>query len=294
MRNKSSVAAGIALTVSFLLLIAADSFYQSDFFGGQTESSYYYAMLLELVAFLVPACVLFCLKRVGVETNARMRSFSPRALGFVIYTSLAVSFLSFLLNYAATCLFDASGGGQLTGDAGAAFSLSVLAACVVPALAEEVYLRGAVFSAYEFGGTATAIAVSALAFSLLHAQSGNLLGPLIAGLAYAYMTYALDSIWPAILSHFFNNFYALLMARLMSTYSAFGLWPYFLAVNVLLFLLFAVLSLNALQHLMERSRVKKMKKSGRSAVATIFETIFSPGFLVFAILFLTRALMHGQ
>ena len=98
MRNKSSVAAGIALTVSFLLLIAADSFYQSDFFGGQTESSYYYAMLLELVAFLVPACVLFCLKRVGVETNARMRSFSPRALGFVIYTSLAVSFLSIILN----------------------------------------------------------------------------------------------------------------------------------------------------------------------------------------------------
>ena len=294
MRNKSSVAAGVALTASFLLLIAADSIYQSGLFGDGTEAGYYYAIVLELAAFLLPACVLFGLKRAGVITKARLRAFSPRAFSFVLYTSLAVSFLSFLLNYAATYFFNLSGGGQLTGEVGVSFPLAVLAACIVPALAEEFYLRGAIFSAYEFGSTAVAIIMSALAFSLLHAQSWNLLGPLIAGLAYGYMTYALDSIWPAALSHFLNNLYALVMAQLMHTYSAFGLWPYFLAINLLLFLLFSVFSLNALQHLMERNKVKKLTRGSRNVAAILFETILSPGFLVFVILFVTRALMQGE
>ena len=74
----------------------------------------------------------------------------------------------------------------------------------------------------------------------------NFAGPLLAGIAYAYLTYVFGSVWPAVLAHAVNNLYYMFVLWITDTYAAFGIWNYFAAINGLALLLFLYLSLRVI------------------------------------------------
>lgn len=84
---------------------------------------------------------------------------------------------------------------------------------VVPAVCEEVLYRGYVLRAFEKSwGIWVAIVMSGLMFGLYHVQLTNLLALAFIGMILAYITYASDSIYPAMLAHFINNGSSVLVA----------------------------------------------------------------------------------
>lgn len=77
---------------------------------------------------------------------------------------------------------------------------------VVPAICEEVLYRGYVMKAFQKSwGVLPAILISGLLFGLYHVQLTNLLPLATIGIVLGFVTWASESIYPAMLAHFVNN-----------------------------------------------------------------------------------------
>jgi len=83
---------------------------------------------------------------------------------------------------------------------------------LVPAICEEILYRGYVMRAFQKSwGVLSAIIISGLFFGLYHVQLSNLLPLATLGMLFAYVTWASESIYPAIVAHLVNNGGSVLM-----------------------------------------------------------------------------------
>lgn len=248
--------------------------------------------LLESVAFLLPLLVFGVLnRRKETPLKMRLRPCRLRFIPFTVFTAFAVSLLSFFLNYLMALL---TSGALLEDTAYGAFSryggeptwALVLVLAVLPALVEELFFRGGVLSGLENWGQGAAILIAALCFAMMHGTVSNLLGPLVAGLLFGYMTVITGSVWPAVFAHLFNNCLYLLMGYCLKRYAAFGIWPYFIIVSAALLFIFTYLAASSLEKLVEKGRVPRLRGSG--GWQALAHTVVCPGMLAVAALFVVK------
>jgi uncharacterized protein len=91
-------------------------------------------------------------------------------------------------------------------------SLQLLAIAAVPALCEELTMRGVLARSLSSLGGPLAVVISAAVFAAFH-MSAIRFGPTLAlGIALGAMTLRTGTIWPAVVAHLFNNAAALLVA----------------------------------------------------------------------------------
>ncbi|MBR2570577.1 MAG: CPBP family intramembrane metalloprotease [Clostridia bacterium] len=101
-------------------------------------------------------------------------------------------------------------GASLAGAGAWELALRVLAQGLVPAVCEEILLRGVVFSAMERRGTRFALFVSAVLFAALHGSFTALPVQLLMGLVFGFATLAGASVLGAVLCHGGYNIWLLL------------------------------------------------------------------------------------
>lgn len=77
--------------------------------------------------------------------------------------------------------------------------------CIMPAILEEIFLRGYVFNAFRQWGQTFAIVVSSLCFALMHSSLDNVLVYFVCGVLLAVVYIITDSIFTCMLLHFVNN-----------------------------------------------------------------------------------------
>ena len=103
----------------------------------------------------------------------------------------------------------------LDGGLGVTFNLAMLA--VVPALCEEVLFRGYAQRQFERGlGAWGGIAASGVLFGIYHLRFTQVLPLTALGLYLAYLVWRTGSIWPAVVVHFANNAFSVLLANYFS------------------------------------------------------------------------------
>lgn len=83
--------------------------------------------------------------------------------------------------------------------------LLYLSTAVVPALIEELALRGIIMQMLRRYGDMFAIVCSALIFGLMHCNLMQIPFAIIAGVAIGYAVIATESVWTGIIIHFLNN-----------------------------------------------------------------------------------------
>jgi membrane protease YdiL (CAAX protease family) len=92
---------------------------------------------------------------------------------------------------------------------------SVVGLAVVPALCEEVLFRGYAQRQFErAAGVAGGIALAGVLFGIYHLDPLQALPLAVLGTYFAYLTWRTGSLWPAIIAHFANNAYAVVMTEL--------------------------------------------------------------------------------
>lgn len=89
--------------------------------------------------------------------------------------------------------------------------LTVLAISAVPALIEEFAFRGVFMGALRPFGDWYAIFISSIFFGLMHGNLVQIPFAFIVGLALGLTVKLSGSLWPAILAHFLNNFFSVLL-----------------------------------------------------------------------------------
>ena len=121
----------------------------------------------------------------------------PVFLGAANAANLAGALLAGLLGAETTSARLPSGGPELF--------LQFMALCVLPAVTEELFFRGALQGLLRPCGSAVAIFGPALLFSLLHLDAIQGLTALVCGVFLGWLAERSGSILPGMLLHFVNN-----------------------------------------------------------------------------------------
>lgn len=85
------------------------------------------------------------------------------------------------------------------------FLLTVLQAAIIPAIVEEVAMRGIVMAPLRKYGDRFAIVMSAIIFALMHSNMVQIPFAFVAGIILGYFAISTNSLWTAIAIHAANN-----------------------------------------------------------------------------------------
>lgn len=107
--------------------------------------------------------------------------------------------------------------GLLRMDTPVDLATNLLIIAVIPAIGEELLFRGAVQRLFlrMFRNPHVAIWVTGALFSFIHFQFYGFLPRMVLGAMLGYLVYWTGSLWPAIIAHFTNNAFAILLAYLV-------------------------------------------------------------------------------
>ena len=287
-QDRLFLTAGFMPAVVMALLLLLERLLQS----GLLPKHVWIVAAAEVAAYLVPLLILrFLPDGEGKKATFRVKGFKRQAVWFVLWMSLTTALLAALVNGGVSTLLGSEGysSASVVADYGVeGFWPLVLIVVVLPAVVEELFFRGVLFQALERCGTWPALLLSSLAFAMIHGDLHNFAGPLAAGMIYGYMTYVLDSLWPAILAHLVNNGLMLFVSHAAKTYSAVGIWPYVLLIAVFCFCMFLALSMRTLEEQMEKGRIRRLQY--HSLGTTLTAVFVSPGIWLMLILFAVRVL----
>ncbi len=289
--SKISLLPGLSLFLCFCLLTGTGAL-AARLGGGAPLLA-----LAELLSFALPfGLVVFSMRdQKALRKRLKRRRLPKGAIGLTVKVGLTVAVLSLFLNL---LIYQLAGmaGADLSATAlhapqtGLGFAARLLIIVVLSAVVEELYLRGALMTVHEGSvGTAACLVFSGLAFAMLHGSLMNFAGPLLAGIAYAYLTYVFDSVWPAVLAHAVNNLYYMFVLWITDTYAAFGIWNSFAALNGLALLLFLYLSLRSLETMLAKDMIPHFEKS--AGLYDLWLLIRNPGVAAFVLAFAAKLIL---
>ena len=165
-------------------------------------------VLSQLLFILVPLSIVIYSKK-SVKETFKLKLCKPgQFLGGIIF-GIAVIFWNLIVSAISTAIFKDSATSSQEGlqvympDS---FVLGLLVLAVTPAICEEMFFRGYVFSSLEKKlKLATAILLSAALFGVFHMSLAKLLSTAFLGGMIALVGHKTKSIFPGMMIHFMNN-----------------------------------------------------------------------------------------
>ena len=227
--------------------------------------------LLAEVLFIIPALSLVRRGNLSFSRTFRFRRISPRVLAATLLLALPLLVLSDELDRIMALFFPLPDwftvGDLLTIRSFWDGLLIIGNGVVVAALAEEMLFRGIVQRSLEhMQDVASAIAISAILFSMLHFNIWWMLQITLLGLILGYITWRSGSIWPAVLVHGINNLLSILSAQYtsesMSWYAAETHVRWIWIILALILLAPAFLGFNAACRAQAASKTHNLRKGG--------------------------------
>ena len=88
--------------------------------------------------------------------------------------------------------------------------------CVVPAICEEIFFRGALINSYEVYGSRFAIVMSSLVFALFHFDIQNFIAPFLLGILFGNLLELTGTLYSVIIGHFVNNLLGIVAAKYLN------------------------------------------------------------------------------
>ena len=165
--------------------------------------------LVGIGALALPLWWLLCSTRLQIKD---MRIMIPTAWspGFCLPVFLGLANAGNLLGGLLCRIFGVAQPGALLAGGGAELFLQFVSLCLVPAVTEELFFRGALQGLLRPSGSAAAIFGTALLFGLLHLDLAQGLTAFISAVFLGWLAERSGSILPGMLLHFVNNSLAFL------------------------------------------------------------------------------------
>lgn len=185
--------------------------------------TYLTRIIVQTFGILLPVILYSKSKGVDFADFYRVKPLSLKNCAVIIGLGVCWQFIGYILKFASTSLFGLfkvtyTVNTQKTPISTSPYELipALLALVVLPAVAEELLFRGLVVRSYEKWGTKSAIAISAVFFSILHLDIINVVATLLMGILLAYVVVKTDSILSGVLLHFVNNLTATIIMLIIS------------------------------------------------------------------------------
>ena len=192
-------------------------------------------IILYLSAFVLPLLSVFLVKRyTGVNISSPSFKINRSSVKLMLPLLIPILLLAFALACVTSYVFSLIGYSEPIEDVSGNIALVILRYAFFPAILEELLFRFLPIALLAKISKKNAIIYSALFFAFAHVSITKLPYALIAGIIFAAIDIAFNSIMPSLLLHFFNN---LISVMWMRYYSVQGFVPFFLLVFVFLSLI---------------------------------------------------------
>ena len=157
-----------------------------------------------ILSLVVPAAWLLGVTRLGIADLriARPPQWSPL---FCIIAFLGLTNLGNVVGGLITRLTGSAGEATALPAGGTELALAYLTLCLLPAIGEELFFRGALQGLMRPCGSAAAIFAPALLFALLHLDLAQGITAFLGGLFLGWLAERTGSILPCMLLHLINN-----------------------------------------------------------------------------------------
>lgn len=130
----------------------------------------------------------------------------------------------------------------------------------------------------EKAGTLITIIICAIFFSIIFANTNNILGVFIAGICFVYLKHISGSDIASIISCTIFNITYMITYILVDIYTMIGVWEYLINILIILFFVFSILYFTKLKKIEnELIPFKKLRLGG------LFSSVFSLGSIIFII-----------
>ena len=249
------------------------------------------------VIYLIPILIYTKTHRYKKRYALRLKFVSPRYWLFVLLFGLSVCLICTLINVGTTAfvrsVFHITFQPNIVDLSGKSSASLILTSVLLPALSEELLLRGLVQSEYEKYGITIGVLLTATVFALFHTSPTQLPSLFVAGVCYGVLTVLFRSVWPAVFAHAINNGVALLIARNTEFIRYLFQDELFLILFVLVCFLVLIFTLKMLETAVsdQLGKHRTLQKSTRSLAYG--DPLLSPYIWIFAALCIGKMVYNG-
>ncbi len=181
-------------------------------FKGEFIPMYLPAMLVGLFAYIIPIMIYAKINNI-TDKVAAQKFYLNRADKITLLLSALIGigcqFVMVIINLPINLLL--SGATSYLPETFGELFWATIAIALTPAIFEEFLFRGIVYGSMAEFNTKAALIFSTILFTLLHADVYGFLGYIFLGVVLAVIVSRTNSLLPAIVCHFANNFTALLL-----------------------------------------------------------------------------------
>ena len=201
--------------ISILLLLArlfgGSTNYNADFNGVAPAIYYVIISITSIISLVVPFWLSSIIMKRKISTLIQFNSFDKKfgvaCIGIGMTTCICANFFaSYLISNLNSIGIDPYVPNIPYDNNIASIILYVVSVSIVPALVEEFSFRGVILGSLRKYGDGFAVIVSAALFGLFHANFLQIPFAFVVGLILGFLTVRLNSILPAVIIHFINNF----------------------------------------------------------------------------------------
>ena len=210
-RANNFMLAMLTLGVAFGFLVGQMVMFLQALFGFTLPISSW-QILWQTVVLLVPCLVYILVTRRKLSDLFPMRPLSVFNVVFILLMTIFIMPAAIFLS-ALTSLFSEPNLHEFVISMyHEPFAVIILATCIVPAVFEELALRGIVQSEYGHVSIKKAALINGLFFAILHLSVEQFLYAFLLGAVFAFFVHYTKSILSAVLAHLAFNFIQVLMS----------------------------------------------------------------------------------
>lgn len=284
------------LTVTLLVLLSVSGSIiksQAEKIDG-TPDFLLMVSVVQLIVFFFPCVIYYFLRGRSFNTNFLASPFGPGQVLFVVFATMLLITGNLLIKciYYIALIPPPGGINYLVSDLPADYPPTALAVIIavalIPAICEEVFFRGVVFSEYRVYGAFNAVVFSAICFAMIHFSLEFFPLYFYSGLVLGLMAAVTKSIFAPIAAHFVSNLLSIFVSdsflRITIQKSG-GFFAAFLSASLFLMSLVLVLT-RAEGILWKRSKTVRDETPLPKSAKNIAAVFLSPGFFGLALVFI--------
>lgn len=165
------------------------------------------AAALELFGYLLPAVLFLLLKKKSFRTCVPFQKVTPQTIAASVFTGILLVFISAFLNFVSMLFVKNHAAASPLLSSNHSFWIDLLAIAVIPAISEEMMLRGIFYQSYkdDTGSVIPGIIGSSLVFGMLHGNFAQFFYTAVSGLILCLLVEITGSIVSSMLAHFTVN-----------------------------------------------------------------------------------------
>ena len=179
-------------------------------------------VITQVLFLFVPTLLYFAITKENIKDVLKLRPLSFRDGFTVTIIAILAQPIAWFLSYSTSLFFENEVTVLFNAISGYSYIELLLILALVPAVFEELAIRGIVLSGYKKNSIAIAGLFTGVIFGILHLNPQQLLYTIALGMLFAYLVRITGSIYSSILAHFVFNGFQVTLSKITSGVAADG------------------------------------------------------------------------